>query len=166
MPASRLSAGVDPEAFSGEMVETSVLETKSRMRVLSSQHQEVNERLIREAKQAELVASQEAEWQRDWELRREAELDRIRRKKLERRAGRLRERALTGDARFDVESDASTPVGERDREEIERAMMDEVFSRNNRQWSEAEQVRPIPHITFAHHADRPPLALSLSRMRR
>lgn len=136
------SAGVDPDIFyPGESGTTSIFDAPKRKRITTVQQQEVNERLVREAKQAELVAAQEAEWQCDWELRREAELDRIRRKKLERRAGRLRESG--GGVGADRAYDSPSP------EEVAAAMAQEIEDAEaKRPWTEEEQVRLSPLSLF------------------
>jgi hypothetical protein len=83
-------AGIDPELFDDPPSSASV----HSFRAMFSDSRKVETREDNASKQAALAALQESEWQRDWELRREAELDRMRRKKLERRAGRLRDAGM------------------------------------------------------------------------
>lgn len=159
-------AGVDPDSHFSTKLSLSHpvnhLVTSSSKKKLSPAQSLVFAQLAESEAAAAARAKEEAAWEHDWEQRREAELDRIRRKKLERRAaggrprdeGGKREGFTRGWSGEGSESPTSSPLPTRDpgqmmtREEFEREMMErqrdlewerEEEHEANRAWTDQEQ---------------------------
>lgn len=181
-------AGVDPELFyaaheANNAPAPKPLDDKTRA--------EVNARLLEASREADRQAARELQWQRDWEAKREAELDQIKRfvvslrvfftlseplsmstplfpnrRKLERRAGRLRREAEDAaiaaedaywrdvDAQSASASVSTTPSQARVRmAEVERRLYDEAFRPDQRVWTEEEQEAELSRAMMCARVD-------------